>query len=138
MTMISNDQIFNQMRRFLAIFISPMVGCIVILRDDVFEIYAYAYLITLIIQILLIESSLYIYSAFREVNLKTYIGLAIIYCIAFTILGIIQPIKYRQLSISDLNNFIDPFGFFAAYSIGNIFCYYHLYFKHQVSNHEDV
>ncbi len=136
MTMISNDQIFNQMRRFLAIFITPMVGCIVILRDDVFEIYAYAYLITLIIQILLIESSLYIYSAFRRVNLKTYLGLAIIYCMAFTILRIIRP--SRQLSISDLNWFMETFGFFAKYSLGNIFCYYHLYFKHQVSNHENV
>ncbi|MDR6563453.1 hypothetical protein J2Y60_003646 [Arcicella sp. BE140] len=133
--MISNDQIFNQMRRFLAIFISPMVGCIVILRD-LFEIYAYAYLISLIIQILLIESSLYIYSAFREVNLKTYLGLAIIYCMAFTILCIIRP--SRQLSISDLNWIMETFGFFAAYSLGNIFCYYHLYFKHQVNNHEDV
>ncbi len=138
------------MRRLLAIIVSPLAGCFCIAiifflfvdsnktisLEDRVGIYAYLYFISLIIQISLVESCLYIYSAFREVCLITYLGLAVIYCLAFTILftqiTILEPDEQSPLFEPNI------FGFFVAYSLANIFCYYHLYFKHEVNEHENV
>ncbi|MEA5260846.1 hypothetical protein VB264_23810 [Arcicella aquatica] len=138
------------MRRLLAIIVSPLAGCLgVAIAFIIFfgaknklelstlvYIHIYIYFISLIIQISLVETCLYIYSAFWEVNLKTYLGVAVIYSLAFTIyltqITLLEPDVQPTLFDTDL------FVFVVAYSLANIFCYYHLFFKHQENNHENV
>ncbi|MDR6563452.1 MULTISPECIES: hypothetical protein [unclassified Arcicella] len=137
------------MRRLLAIIVSPLAGTFVtfttMLIDEgsfyfdleFFSTLGYFSIVPISIQIFFIEVCLAIYSSHFKLDMKAYSYFALFCCCALTTFVELK-IFIDKSHLDKIIETIRVFAFFVAYSIANIFCYYHLYFKHEVNEHENV
>jgi len=138
-------------RRARAIILSPLAGSAVIFTglftyvDEItFSLNALGILIfystlALLIQVFIIETCLFLYSSYyKKVDIKTYYYFAIFCCYTLTGFATAFMLYNGQHDGDELTWVGGSFGVLFIYSLVNIFCYYHLYFKHQEKNHENV